>query len=99
MLVRIADHLGHAGKGGDFLRSALRIAAGDHDLRVGILPMNAADGGACVLIGRGRYRAGVEDDESSLSRTPSARSRPRSRSWRSMAAPSAWVARQPKFAT
>jgi hypothetical protein len=30
---------------------------------------------------------------------PDARSSPRSSNWRSMAAPSAWVARQPKFCT
>ena len=50
----------HAGQGGNFFRRALRVAAGDHDLGVGILAMNAADCGASVLIGGGRYGAGIE---------------------------------------
>ena len=62
MLVRIADHLGYAGQGGDLLWSALRVAAGDHDLRIRIFAMNAADGGPGVLISGGSYGAGVEDN-------------------------------------
>jgi hypothetical protein len=42
---------------------ALRVAAGDHDLRLRIFAMNAADGGAGVLVSGGRYGAGVENDE------------------------------------
>ena len=64
MFVRVADHLGHAGQGGDFFRGALRIAAGDHDLRLRIFAMNAAYGGAGILVGGGSYGAGVEHDES-----------------------------------
>ena len=98
MFVRVADDLGHAGEGGDFFRGALRVAAGDDDLGFGIFAMNAADGGAGVLVGRGGDSAGVETTSPACAGS-SARSRPRSRNWRSMAAPSAWVARQPKFAT
>ena len=64
MLVRIADYLGDAGKRGDFFRGALRVAAGDHDLRIGILAMDAADGGAGILIGGGGDGAGIEHDSS-----------------------------------
>ena len=68
MLVRVPDHRGHTGQSGDFFRRALRVAAGDHDLGFGILAMNAAHGGAGVLIGGGSYRAGVEDDDSGFGR-------------------------------
>ena len=68
MLMRVADHLSHAWQSGDFFRSSLRVAAGDHNLCVGILAMNATDGGAGVLIRRGGDGAGVEDDESGLGR-------------------------------
>ena len=98
MLVRIADYRAHARKGGDFFRSTLCIAAGDDDLGPGIFAMNAADRGACVLIGGGGYRAGIKHDDSRVRRF-AARSSPRSRNWCSMAAPSAWVARHPKFST
>lgn len=56
--------MGHAGQSGDFFRGALRVAAGDHDPCVGIFAMNAADGGAGVLISGSGYGAGVENNES-----------------------------------
>ena len=99
MFMRVADDLADAGQSGDFFRRALRVAAGDHDLGFGVLAMNAADGGAGVLIGGGGHGAGVKNNKSRFAQVRPARSRPRSRNWRSMAAPSAWVARQPKFST
>ena len=60
--MRIADNQFDAGDGGDFLRGALRVTSGNQDLRIGILAMNAADGGARVLVGRRRHRAGVENN-------------------------------------
>ena len=68
MFVRVADDLAHAGQSRDFFRRALRVTAGDHDPGFGVLAVNAADGGACVLVGRGGHGAGVEDYESGLRR-------------------------------
>ena len=78
---------------------ALRVAARHQDLGLGILAMNAANGGAGVLIGGSGDRAGVEYDDFGLVRGMPARCSPRSSSCRSIAAPSAWVARHPKFST
>jgi hypothetical protein len=66
--VRVADHGTHAWEGGDFLRGTLGVAAGDYDPGVGIFAMNAANGGAGVLIGSGRYSAGVKNNDLGLSR-------------------------------
>ena len=66
MFVRVADYLGNAGKGGDFFWCALRVTAGDHDLRIRILTMNTPNGGPSVLIGRGSYGAGVENNKAGL---------------------------------
>src|SRR5439155_25316792 len=60
MFVRVADDLAHARHSGDFIRSALSITSGDHDLTLGVLTMNTADGGARVLIGSGGHGASVE---------------------------------------
>lgn len=61
MLVRIADDLAHAGQDCNFFRRSLRVAASDHDLSRGVLAMNAANGGAGVLVGCGGYGAGVKN--------------------------------------
>jgi len=61
--MRVADDLGYAGKRGDFLGRALRVAAGDDDLTIGVFAMHTADGGARILIGGGGYGAGIEDDD------------------------------------
>jgi hypothetical protein len=66
--VRVADHGTHAWEGGDFLRGTLGVAAGDYDPGVGIFAMNAANGGAGVLVGSGRYSAGVKNNDLRLSR-------------------------------
>src|ERR1700752_2060173 len=61
--MRIADDLGDAGDGGVFLGGALGVASGDDDLGVGILAVDAADGGAGIVIGGGGDGAGIEHDE------------------------------------
>lgn len=61
MFVGIPDHLAHAGKGGNLLRCALRIAAGHDDLAVRILMTNPAYCGAGILIGSRGHRTGVEN--------------------------------------
>jgi len=72
MFVRISNDRGYAGKGGNFVRGALRVAASNHDLSIGILAMNAADGGTSVLVSSSGYGAGVEDNDSGLGGLPSA---------------------------
>src|SRR6202021_1817248 len=62
VLVRVADHAGHAGQGRDFLGGTLSVASGHDNLGVGILAPDTADGGAGILVGRGRYGTGIEDD-------------------------------------
>lgn len=62
MLVRIADDLGDAGKSGEFLGGTLGVASGDHDLRVRVFAMDAADGGTRVLVSRCSDGTGVEHD-------------------------------------
>ncbi len=66
VLVRITHDEAHAGQRGQFFRSALRIATRDQDFRPGILAMNAADGGASILIGGGRDATCVKDDDFGL---------------------------------
>ena len=68
MLVRISDDLRYAGQGGNFLGRTLGVAARDHDLRFRIFTMNSSDGGARILIGRSRNRAGVQHHDSSFRR-------------------------------
>ena len=46
MLMRIAYHLAHAGKAGDFFRRPLRVASGYDYLAARILAVNSTDGGA-----------------------------------------------------
>lgn len=52
---------GYAWQSGDFIRCALGITASDKDARCGVFTMDFSDGGACVMICRRRYRAGVQD--------------------------------------
>ena len=51
MLMRVADDDAHAGKRGDLLWRALRVASGYDYFCFGILPSDPADGGARILIG------------------------------------------------
>jgi hypothetical protein len=62
VLVRIADHAGHAGQGRDFLGGTLSVASGNDNLGVGILALDTADGGAGILVGRRCYCTGIEND-------------------------------------
>jgi hypothetical protein len=59
--VRVADYPAYARERGNLFGGALRVTAGDYDLAGGILPVNTADGGARVLVGRGGHRAGIQD--------------------------------------
>jgi hypothetical protein len=68
MLMGIANDDAHPGQGGEFFGSALGIASGDHDAGFGILPADAADGGAGVLIGAARDSAGIQNDHRSFAR-------------------------------
>jgi len=73
MLVRVADDMRDTAQGSDFLGSALRIAAGDDDAGLGILALNAADGGAGILISGRGHCAGIEYDDRGLARGGGAR--------------------------
>lgn len=61
-LVAVAHYSGHATQGGQFLWSALRIAAGDDDPRRGIVAVGAPDERAGAAIGLCRHAAGVDND-------------------------------------
>ncbi len=66
VLVRVSDDEAHARQRRQFFRSALRIAAGDQNSRLGIFAVNAANGGTRVLIGGGGHRACVQDNHFGL---------------------------------
>jgi hypothetical protein len=51
MFVGVADYGGDAGECGDFVGGALGVASGDDDFCQRILPSDAANGSASVLIG------------------------------------------------
>lgn len=63
MLVGISDDTGDAGQGGNLLWRALGITAGHDNPAFGILATNAANAGACVPVGRGSNRAGIQNDD------------------------------------
>ncbi len=58
----VADDGSHAGEVGQFLRSALGIAASGDDAGLGVEAMRAADVGAGFAVGFGGDAAGVDDD-------------------------------------
>ena len=59
MLVGIADYAANSRQSSQFLGCALGVAPGDDDLAGGVVAMDAADGGARVLVGGGGDGAGV----------------------------------------
>ena len=66
MLVGVSYHFADARQGGNFFRSTLGIASSNNDLAERVLAMDAPDGCTGVLIGGGRDRAGVQDDDFGL---------------------------------
>jgi hypothetical protein len=66
MLVRITDDYTYSRKLRQFLRSTLRVTACNKDLRLGIMPVDAADAGPNILIGRCGNGAGVENNDRGL---------------------------------
>ena len=61
--MRISYYTAHSRQRGYLFRSALGVASGDHDLATGIFAMDAANGGAGILIRGGGHGAGVENDD------------------------------------
>ena len=59
--MRIAHHPLHARDGGDFRGRSLSVTARHQDLAGRIVAMDAADGGACVMIRRSSDSASIED--------------------------------------
>ena len=68
MLVRITDDYTYSRELRQFLWGTLRITTGDKDLSLGILPVDATDAGADILVGRSGDRAGVENNDRSVMR-------------------------------
>jgi len=82
------------GKRRQLFWSSLRIAAGGNHARYRVARMQLADRVSGLGIGGGGHSAGVYNHYVRAGRAL-AGTKPRSRSWRSIAAASAWVARQP----
>ena len=72
--MRISHHPAHAFERCDFLRRPLRVATGHQDLAIGILPVNSADGGAGIGIGRCGDGAGVQHHHGSVASAASRQS-------------------------
>ena len=64
--MRISDDRANAGKRGNFLRGALRIASGDNNFRFWILPARAPDGGPRIPIRRRCDVTGIEQNKVGL---------------------------------
>ena len=60
--VAVADDGVDFGQGGEFLRGALGVAAGDDDAGGGVLAADAADEGAGLAVGFGGDAAGIYND-------------------------------------
>ena len=61
MFMRISHHPCHAGKSGNLLRRTLGITARHHDFCRWIFAMDAADGGAGVLVCGGGNGTRIQD--------------------------------------
>ena len=68
MFVRISHHPCHPGQGGQFFRRALRVTSSDQNAATRIVPLQAPDRSARVLIRAFGYRASVEYDDLGVTR-------------------------------
>src|SRR5437016_11413816 len=68
MFMRVADDPADARQRSDFLRGALGITAGDYDLELGILAVEAADSGSSVSVRFGSYGTSINNHNVGLSR-------------------------------
>lgn len=66
LFVRVPHHPRYAGQSGNFLRCALGIASRDHNLTLGIFPMNPPDGCPGILVGRGGHGASIQHHDRGL---------------------------------
>jgi hypothetical protein len=66
--MRIADHLRYPGQRHYLFRRTLRVTTSHNNSALGIFALNAPDRCACVTVGGGRHRAGIQDDNLSLRR-------------------------------
>jgi len=64
--VGVSHHPGYPGESGHFLRRTLGVAAGNHNPCIRVFAMDAADGGAGILIGGGSDGTGVEHNNVSF---------------------------------
>src|SRR5947209_17658707 len=68
MFMRVADDTANSRQRGDFLRGALGITAGDYDLALGILAMEAADSSTGVSVRFGGHGTRSDNQHFSLRR-------------------------------
>ena len=68
MLMRIAHYETNSRQRSNFLWRSLRVATGDDDLRLRILPAHASNRGARILVGGRRHRTRIDDYDGSLLR-------------------------------
>src|SRR5438445_13729601 len=61
MFMRVADDTANSRQRGDFLRGALGITAGNNNLPLGILKVEAADSGSSVPVSVGGYRTSISN--------------------------------------
>ena len=68
MLTGVSNYFADSRQGCNFFRGALGVATRHNDLASGVFAMDAADGGACVLIGGGGHRTRIQDNDLGLFR-------------------------------
>src|SRR5438445_13855742 len=68
MFMRVADDTTNSRQRGDFLWGALGITAGNNNLPLGILTVEAADSGSSVPDSMGGYRTSINNHNVSVSR-------------------------------
>src|SRR5207244_5242686 len=68
MFMRVADDTANSRQRGDFLRGALGITAGNNNLPLGILTVEAADSGSSVPGSLGGYRTSINTHNVGFSR-------------------------------
>src|SRR5438552_18235483 len=68
MFMRVADDTANSRQRGDFLRGALGITAGNNNLPLGILTVEAPDSGSSVAVRFGGYGTSINNHNVGLSR-------------------------------
>ena len=98
MFVGITNNPAYTGNLRELLGSTLGVTSSDNDLAPRIVAVDATNRVAHILVSGRRNRAGIQDHDLGFRGIFGTR-KPRSSISRSIAAPSACVARHPKFST